>query len=286
MRILKPHEIEAKIYQNILDANLSLDENIKKHIQNSAINQDEKHQKFINYILKNCEIAEKQKLPMCQDTGILEIFVKIGANVFLDFSESCYKNFQEFFDKIAEKAYSDGYFRKSVVYALSRENTKTNTPVLVHLEQTPGEKLEIYINPKGFGSENMTSLKMFNPTAEPEEIVNFIVERVKAAGANPCPPMFLGIGIGGTSEIALTLAKKAQIGILDSIVDSNDQKITNLLKNEILQKANSLNIGPFGLGGENTVLDVNINVCPTHIAGLPVAVSISCWCNRYKKITI
>ena len=284
MRIITPDILADEIYKNVIAANLKLEANIFDKIKNSVAIENENSQKSLNYILKNCEIAKKQNLPMCQDTGILEIFVRIGSEVFLDFTHCQQKNIYDFLNNRVDKAYADGYFRKSIVSALTRKNTQTNTPAVIHIEFIDGDGLEIYIVPKGFGCENMSSLKMFNPTATSDEIINFVVEKVKEAGPNPCPPMFLGIGIGGTSEKAMILAKEAQFGLIRKDVSDEENEILKYMKQEILKKANELNIGPLGLGGKNTVLDLNINIFPTHIAGLPVAISFSCWCNRYRKL--
>ena len=287
MRNIKVNQISADIKNKIISSNLELEYTVSDKISHAyRVEKSEKTKNLLKHIIDNCSIAKTQNLPMCQDTGMLEIFVRIGTDVFLDFSDTKFKDIYEFLDSIVEEAYRDGYFRKSVVSALTRKNTKTNTPSVVHIEYFPGDKLEIYVVPKGFGCENMSTLKMFNPTALSSEIVDFIIERVKNAGPNPCPPMFLGIGIGGTSEKAMILAKKAQFGLIEIDSDVDEKKIIEEMKNEIIRRANELNIGVFGLGGNWTVLDVNINVLPTHIAGLPVAVSFSCWCNRYKKVVI
>jgi fumarate hydratase subunit alpha len=286
MRVITPDFLYDSIYKNVISVNLRLDDKVVSKIKNSVENETENSKKFLNYIIKNCEIAKEQNLPMCQDTGILEIFIRIGSEIFLDFSNCDQKNIYDFLNFIVAKAYTDGYFRKSIVSALTRENTQTNTPAIIHVEYIDGDKLEIYLVPKGFGSENMSVLKMFNPTATPDEIIDFVVSKIKDAGPNPCPPMFIGIGIGGTSEKAMLIAKEAQFGLTEHKIlsDEKEQKILKYMKEKILDKANELNIGPLGFGGKNTVFDVNINIFPTHIAGLPVAISFSCWCNRYKKL--
>ena len=274
MRKINLNQYFNKLVETIIKSNLKLEDDTFEKIKNT---HDAKN--LMHYIVDNCEIAKAKNLPICQDTGILEVFVKIGRDVFLE------NDLEDFINRATEKAYEDGYFRKSVVSALTRKNTKTNTPAIIHMEFTEGEKVEFAVVPKGFGSENMTILKMFNPTASPTDIVDFIVETVKKAGPNPCPPIFLGIGIGGSSEKAVLLAKKAQCGLLEKINEDEKEIVCNM-KAEILKRTNALGIGPFGLGGDVSVLDVNINVYPTHIAGLPVAISFACWCNRLKKLVI
>ncbi|MCP4481948.1 MAG: fumarate hydratase [bacterium] len=266
----------------IIQSNLKLEPETFDKIKSTYDSMKDLHSKnLMGYIVENCQVATEKKLPICQDTGILEVFVKIGRNVFLE------GNLENFINKAAAKAYSDGYFRKSVVSALTRENTKTNTPAIIHFEFIDGDNLEFYVVPKGFGAENMTTLKMFNPTASSLDIVDFILQTVKNAGPNPCPPLFLGIGIGGTSEKALLLAKKAQSGLVEiEHVTDEELSVVDSMKSEIIKCGNELWIGPFGLGGEGSVLNVNINVYPTHIAGLPVAVTFGCWCNRLKKLVL
>lgn len=285
MRVIKSNDVYDIIYENILNVNFFLEEKVLNKIKAARDLEEEKAKKRLDNIIKNCEIAGEKHLPLCQDTGMLEIFVRVGSDVFIDFSNSEQKNIYDFLNNISQKAYEDGYCRKSIVSALSRKNTKDNTPAVIHTEYIDGDTVEIYVVPKGFGCENMSSLKMFNPTATPDELVDFVVEKVNDAGPNPCPPIFLGIGIGGTSEKAVLLAKEAQFGLIHK-VNSDEEKIVDYLKKEILRKSNNLNLGPFALGGLTTVFDVNINVFPTHIAGLPVAVTFSCWCNRYKKIVL
>ena len=216
---------------------------------------------------------------MCQDTGMVVAFVKIGQEVIIE------NGFIE--DAINEgvrQGYEEGFLRKSVVGdPLDRVNTKDNTPAVVHYEVVPGDKLNIMVASKGFGSENMSRLAMLKPSDGLEGVKKFILETVELAGPNPCPPIVVGVGVGGTFDKVTLLAKKALMRELDKY---NETSFYDDLEKEMLEKINALGIGPQGFGGKTTALKVNIEYYPTHIAGLPVAVNINCHATRHKEVTL
>ncbi len=257
---------------------------LKKDIENKIIDAEKEEiqpdsKKILRIILKNVEIAKKEKIPICQDTGMVEIFLTIGNSLTINLKK--FSSLQELIDESIARAYNDFFLRKSVVTPIKRKNTKTNTPSIIWTEIIKGEKINILMMLKGFGSENVTQLKMFNPFAKTEDIESFIIETVKKAGPNACPPFFIGIGIGGTSDKAVFLSKKALLNS-GSALKTEHYTWENKIKKEI----NKIGIGVCGLGGKITCLDVKIESFPTHIAGLPVAVSISCWAHRMAEVTI
>ncbi len=280
MRKVSEDEIIKTIKLLVKQANFTLKKEIKKKIisaEKQETNSDSK--KILKIIFKNLEIAQKEKIPICQDTGMVEVFLKIGNNVHINLKK--YSSFQELIDEAITQAYTEFFLRKSIVSPIERKNTGTNTPSILWTEIVKGEKINIFLILKGFGSENVTRLKMFNPFSRTEEIDNFIIECVKKAGPNACPPFFIGIGIGGTSDKTVFLSKQA-------LLNSGKTLKTEYFnwEEEIKRKVNKLNIGVCGLGGAITCFDVKIKSFPTHIAGLPVSVSISCWAHRMAEITI
>ncbi len=236
-------------------------------------------QEVLGELLKNLTIAKESQIPICQDTGMAVIFLQIGQDV----------NLTDMFieDAINEgvrEAYDEGYLRKSVVAnSLDRVNTKDNTPAVIHYEIVTGDEIKISAMAKGFGSENMGKIKMLNPSDGKEGVVNFVVDAVSQAGSNPCPPIIVGVGMGGTMEKSAILAKKALLRPLGE--KSSDISIMKL-EEEILQKVNALGIGPQGFGGNCTALAVHIEHYPTHIAGLPVAVNLNCHVARHRECTL
>lgn len=227
---------------------------------------------------ENLNAAKELKIPICQDTGMAVVFIEMGRDVHLN----C--NLTDAVNEGIRRGYKNGFLRFSVVRdPLLRENTGDNTPAIIYTEITDGDDFKITIAPKGFGSENMSRQKMFLPTATKEDILGFVVETVKTAGSNPCPPIVIGIGIGGDFEYSAYLSKKALIRDLSL---ENQNSFYKDFEKEILEAVNNLKIGPQGLGGNTTALAVNIEVFPTHIAGLPVAVNIGCHVNRHKSITL
>ena len=236
-------------------------------------------QEFLGDLLKNLTIAKENQIPICQDTGMAVVFLQIGQEVTLT---------DLFIDDAVNagvrEAYDEGYLRKSVVKdPLERINTKDNTPAVIHYEIVPGDEIKISAMAKGFGSENMGKIKMLNPSDGKEGVVNFVVGAISEAGSNPCPPIIVGVGMGGTMEKSAILAKKA---LLRPIGEKNSDVRISKIEDEILQKVNSLGIGPQGFGGNSTALAVHIEHYPTHIAGLPVAVNLNCHVARHRECVL
>lgn len=234
---------------------------------------------ILDKIIINSKIAENEKMPMCQDTGMSCVFIEIGQDVHLIGG-----SLEEAINEGVRRGYKDGFLRKSVVKdPLNRINTNDNTPAVIYYEIVNGDKVKITLAPKGFGSENMSKIGMLKPSDGVEGVKDFILNVVKEAGPNPCPPMVIGVGIGGTFDKAAYLAKKA---LLRPINIRNKDDYYRELEIELLEKINELGIGPQGFGGKTTALGINIEVYPTHIAGLPVAVNINCHATRHKQIII
>lgn len=230
-------------------------------------------------VLKNLDCAKELDIPICQDTGMAIVFVELGQEVHIVGGD-----FEDAINDGVCRGYTDGLLRKSVVGdPLERINTNDNTPAVIHTRIVSGDKLKITVAPKGFGSENMSRIKMFTPSATKEDIVDFVVETVKIAGGNPCPPIVLGVGIGGSFEGCAILSKKA---LCRSVDKRNPKPLYADLEELMLQKVNETNVGPQGFGGKTTALAVNIEEAPTHIAGLPVAVNVGCHVTRHAEATI
>ena len=233
----------------------------------------------LNTLIDNVNAAEEISVPICQDTGMAVVFIKIGQDVHFvggDLTEAINEGVRE--------AYVEGLLRKSVVIdPINRVNTNDNTPAIIHTEIVPGDRVEITAAPKGFGSENMSSVRMLVPAAGRDGVINAVLDIVKKAGSNPCPPMVIGVGIGGDFEECAILSKKA---LCRSLETSNSNPFYADLEKELLEKINSLGIGPQGFGGVTTALGVNVEYAPTHIAGLPVAVNIGCHVTRHKTAVI
>lgn len=234
---------------------------------------------ILDKIVMNAEIAKNERMPICQDTGMVCVFVEIGQDIHIVGG-----SLEDSINEGVRRGYDKGYLRKSVVKdPIDRINTKDNIPAIIHYEIVPGDKLKITVAPKGFGSENMSQIKMLKPSDGIEGVKEFIIKVVKDAGPNPCPPMIVGVGIGGTFEKAAYLSKKALIRPIDI---KNENKFYSDLEDELLIKMNELGIGPQGFGGKTTALGINIETYPTHIAGLPVAVNISCHATRHKEVIL
>ena len=230
----------------------------------------------LEQLILNSNIAKKEDMPICQDTGMACVFVEIGQEVHIVGGL-----LQDAINEGVRKGYDEGFLRKSVVKdPIDRVNTKDNTPSVIYYDIVPGDKLKITVAPKGFGSENMSRIKMLKPSDGLQGVKDFIIETVKLAGPNPCPPIVVGVGIGGTFDKAAYLAKKALIRPLNK---RNDEKFYSDLEEELLEIINNLGIGPQGFGGKTTALGLNIETYPTHIAGLPVAVNINCHATRHKE---
>lgn len=227
---------------------------------------------------KNLEMANACALPICQDTGMAVVFAEVGQEVHID------GDFEAAVNEGVRRGYGEGYLRKSIVGdPLRRANTGDNTPAALHLRLVPGDKLRLTVAPKGFGSENMSRLKMLTPAASRSDLVDFVTETVRLAGSNPCPPVVLGVGIGGDFELCALLAKKA---LCREVSRRNEDPYYAGLEQEMLEAVNRTGIGPQGFGGRITALCVNIETFPTHIAGLPVAVNVGCHVTRHISITI
>lgn len=280
MREVNVKKIEDEICRMCIEANCSLNSDIKCALESGLKCETEPTAvTMLTDILKNAEIARDEKMPICQDTGMAIIFIKLGQDVHLVGG-----SLADAVNEGVRRGYRDGYLRKSVVAdPVRRGNTSDNTPAVIHTEIVDGEEIEITIAPKGFGSENMSAVKMCKPSEGAEGIVNFVVDTVKSAGSNPCPPIVIGVGIGGSFEKAALLAKSA---LLRDIDKSNPDGFYSDMEDEILKKVNELDIGPQGLGGKTTALGVNIETYPTHIAGMPCAVNISCHVTRHMTVTI
>ena len=263
-----------------IEANYFLGDDIKESLMKSR--REETYElagQVLDKIILNSEIACKEEMPMCQDTGMACVFLEIGQDVHFVGG-----NLEEAINEGVRRGYEEGFLRKSVVEdPIRRVNTKDNTPAIIYYNIVNGDKVKITLAPKGFGSENMSRIGMLKPSDGLEGVKNFIIETVKAAGPNPCPPMVVGVGIGGTFDKAAYLAKKALIRPINT---SNKDEFYKELEIELLEKINKLGIGPQGFGGKTTALGLNIEAYPTHIAGLPVAVNINCHATRHKEAII
>lgn len=275
MREISAETVTAEISRMCIEANCHLNQDIRRALKNGLeAEKGEVAQSMLCDILKNADIADSENMPICQDTGMAIVFLKIGQDLHI-IDGSLYEAVNEG----VRRGYREGYLRKSVVAdPIRRGNTGDNTPAVIHTEIVDGDRLEITVVPKGFGSENMSAVKMCKPSEGAEGIVNFVVDTVKAAGSNPCPPIVVGVGIGGSFEKAALLAKTALTREVDS---ENADPYYADMERELLDKINALNIGPQGLGGAVTALGVNIETYPTHIAGMPCAVNISCHVTRH-----
>lgn len=280
MREIQAAVITDTIERLCIEANQVLPEDIRNSIQACRANEDgEIACGILDKIIENYQIAENEQVPICQDTGMACVFLEIGQDVHITGGD-----LTEAVDEGVRRGYTKGYLRKSVVKdPVRRGNTGDNTPAMLYTEIVPGENIRITVGPKGFGSENMSAIRMFKPSAGIEGIKDFILETVETAGPNPCPPMVVGVGIGGTFDKAALLAKKALMRPVDS---ENEDPYYADLEKEMLEKINQLGIGPQGFGGKTTAIGLNIETMPTHIAGMPCAINISCHVTRHKTEVI
>lgn len=275
MRTIQTTDITENIRQMCIEANHYLSDDMKQ-VFNKAVDNEESPlgRQVLEQLKENLEIASSDMIPICQDTGMAVIFMNVGQEVHFEGG-----SIMDAVNEGVRQGYTEGYLRKSVVGdPIIRENTKDNTPAVIHYDIVPGDKVEITVAPKGFGSENMSRIFMLKPADGIEGVKEAILTAVKDAGPNACPPMVVGVGIGGTFEKCALLAKKALTRDLNC---KSDIQYVNDLEEEMLDKINRLGIGPGGLGGTQTALAVNIETYPTHIAGLPVAVNICCHVNRH-----
>ena len=276
MREISVTQITDTVERLCIDANTHLPGDVKCAIARCRACEDGIiAQGVLDKIIENYEIADSENVPICQDTGMACVFLAIGQDVHLvggDLAQAV--------DEGVRRGYDKGYLRKSVVAdPVRRGNTGDNTPAMLYTEIVPGEQVKITVAPKGFGSENMSAIRMFKPSAGLQGIKDFILETVENAGPNPCPPMEVGVGIGGTFDKAALLAKKALMRPLDV---RNPDPYYAQLETEMLEKVNALGIGPQGFGGRTTAIGLNIETMPTHIAGMPCAININCHVTRHK----
>ncbi len=277
MKTIEFDDIVKKVKDACMSANFELGEDVitafrkTKETEESPVGKE-----ILEQLIENAAIAKEEKIAMCQDTGFAVCFVKIGDEVKVSGG-----NLVEAINEGVRQGYKEGYLRKSICHPFTRKNTGDNTPAIVHLDMVPGDQLKIIVAPKGGGSENMSRVTMLKPSDGIEGIKRFVVERVRESGANPCPPLVIGVGIGGTFEKAALIAKKA---LLRPVGSKNPDPELVSLEEELLVEINDLGVGPQGLGGRTTALAVHVNMHPCHIASLPVAVNINCHASRHKEI--
>lgn len=280
MREIDVNIIQKMVKEKCISSNLIIDEDIMKAFVDAKNREvSPVGNMVLDMLIKNAEIAKEEEIPLCQDTGMVVAFVEVGQEVhFINGSIT------DAINKGVVDGYREGYLRKSVVEdPLIRNNTKDNSPAVIYYNIVPGDKVKIELMFKGFGSENMSQIKMLKPSDGEEGIVDFVIKVVKDAGPNPCPPIIVGVGIGGTMDKAANLAKYS---LMRPIGSRNKLEHIAKLEERLLEKINTLGIGPQGLGGTTTALDVHVEVYPTHIAGLPVAVNINCHSSRHSTIIL
>ena len=277
MRIIDTDEIINNIKEMCIEANYKLASDVEERVRTAASKEESSLGKqILGQLSENLDIAVTDNIPICQDTGMAIVFVKLGQEVHIEGM-----NLEDAINEGIRQGYQEGYLRKSVVGdPLLRVNTKDNTPGIIHYEIVPGDELELTVAPKGFGSENMSRVYMLKPSDGVEGVKQAVLETVKLAGPNACPPVVVGVGIGGSFEKCALLAKKALTRNLDQ---PSSLVHIRKIEEELLEEINQLGIGPGGLGGKITALGVNIETYPTHIAGLPVAINICCHVNRHVK---
>lgn len=281
MREVNVKLVKEAVSKMCVESNIYLGEKYRRCLEHAMDKETNKTAKSLfEDMCTNLDMAVGNHMPVCQDTGMGVVFITYGQDVLFtggDLNKAVHDGVKE--------GYEEGYLRKSVVSdpLYERKNSGDNTPAVIHLEMVEGDQVVIEFMPKGFGSENMSAIAMLKPTAGEKAVIDFVTETVKKGGANPCPPLFIGIGIGGTFEKAALLSKKA---LLRDASESNPKIYLKELEEKILHSVNSLDIGPQGLGGDTTALGVSILDYPTHIAGLPVAVNICCHVHRHKKTVI
>lgn len=275
MRTIQVQQITEQIKEMCIQVNHYLSEDMKEALRNAQVSEKSPLGcQILSQLQENLKIAGEDMIPICQDTGMAVVFLKVGQDVHLEGG-----SIEDAVNEGVRQGYTEGYLRKSVVKdPLIRENTKDNTPAVIHYEIVPGDKVTITVAPKGFGSENMSRVFMLKPADGIEGVKNAVLTAVKDAGPNACPPMVVGVGIGGTFEKCALMAKQA---LMRPVGSHSDIPYVKEMEEELLSRINGLGIGPGGLGGTTTALAVNVNTYPTHIAGLPVAVNICCHVNRH-----
>lgn len=275
MRTIQVQQITEQIKEMCIQVNHYLSEDMKEALRNAQAGEKSPLGcQILSQLQENLKIAGEDMIPICQDTGMAVVFLKVGQDVHLEGG-----SIEDAVNEGVRQGYTEGYLRKSVVKdPLIRENTRDNTPAVIHYEIVPGDKVTITVAPKGFGSENMSRVFMLKPADGIEGVKNAVLTAVKDAGPNACPPMVVGVGIGGTFEKCALMAKQA---LMRPVGSHSDISYVKEMEEELLPRINGLGIGPGGLGGTTTALAVNVNTYPTHIAGLPVAVNICCHVNRH-----
>lgn len=279
MRDISVEKITDAVRDLAIRSNIELGDDVIKAFER-ALEQEESPtgKEILKRLIENARIAREQRIPMCQDTGFGVVFVELGQDVRITGG-----SLKAAIEEGVRRGYEEGYLRKSICHCITRKNTGDNTPAVIHFDIVPGDKLRIIFAPKGGGSENMSRVTMLTPAAGIEGVRDFVIQRVKESGPNPCPPTIVGVGIGGTIEQAAILAKKALLRPLGS---ENPDEELRVLERDWLEQINHLGIGPQGLGGRITSLAVHINMMPCHIASLPVAVNIQCHAARHKEIEL
>lgn len=284
MRYIEYEKIVETVKELCIKACYELPEDVLAAIASAEKNEtNPKAAKILSQLIENASIAKTERIPLCQDTGLAIIFIEQGGDVAVNSSDG--KGLYDAVNQGVAQGYEEGYLRKSVVAEplKQRSNTGTNTPAIIHHRLVVGDKLKITLMAKGGGCENKSSFKMFNPTAEPEQIIDWVVDVVKEAGANACPPFVVGVGMGGDFESCCLLSKKA---LLRKLGERNTDKFYAKLESDLLSKINALGLGPQGLGGDTTALDCLIEFASCHIASLPVAVNIECHSHRHKSTSL
>ena len=281
MREIEAHEITETVARLAREANVFLGEDVLAHLRLARLEEPSPvGQEVLDQILQNAEIAARTGLPLCQDTGYAVVYLDVGQDVHIvggDLTTAVNEGIR--------RGYREGYLRKSIVNHpfSTRDNTKDNTPCVLHTEIVPGNQVKMTVMPKGGGCENMSYLKMLTPSAGRQGVVDFVVESVDMSGGNPCPPVIVGVGIGGTSDQAMAIAKRA---LLREVGKPNADPEVADLEQEILRKVNALGLGPMALGGRTTALAVHVETYPAHIASMPVAVNLQCHSARWKSATL
>lgn len=278
MKIIHSEDIVLAVKKLCIDACTYVNTDVYHALKTAEKNESGLAKDILCQILENDDLAKSEDIPMCQDTGIAVFFVELGREVKLD----C--DLYESINEGVRKGYTEGYLRKSVVKSpLNRINTTDNTPAIVHLKLVEGDKLRIIFCPKGAGSENMSQVRMLTPAQGRQGIIDFVLNVVKEAGGRACPPLIVGVGIGGDMEVCARMSKEALLRDIDDVSSDPDAA---LLEKELLEKINATDIGPMGLGGKTTALAVKVNLYPCHIASLPVAVNLQCHASRHKEVIL
>ena len=278
MKTIEPDVITKEVKRLAIEAATYLEKDVLDVLECAKNKECGLAKSILEQIIENDNLAASENVPMCQDTGITIVFVEIGNEVYIP------GDIYEAINKGVSEGYTEGYLRKSVVKSpLNRINTKDNTPAIIHIKHTLGDTLKITVCPKGAGSENMSRVKMLTPAEGIKGIKDFVLTTIKEAGGRPCPPLIVGVGIGGDLEKCALLAKES---LLRPIDDESRDLDANKLEKELFEEINQLNIGPMGLGGKTTALAVKVNLYPCHIASLPVAVNIQCHASRHKVVVL